>query len=95
MSKKKQAGLQQRIAELEIKKRSSMMGAIAAFIIMIVLIVLKLTLQGNGAEWANSTFANMAIFIAAIVLAGAAGIGTRNWNRARKEIDAIRMKLRK
>lgn len=84
-----------RVANLQIKKRNGILVAVAAFIGLAVIIALKLMLQGQGFEWLNSTFANMGIFIVAIVCAGIAGWGTRTWNRARKEIAIIQSRSKK
>lgn len=90
MSSKKSKGRRaQRIQELEMKKRSGLIQAIAAIVIMVVLIIIKTTFASAGTEWANSQIANMAIFACAIVAAGFAGYGSRRWNRARKELDAL------
>lgn len=89
MSKKKGKNRAQRISALEVKQRSGfiqMMGAIGA---CVVIIVAKLNLTAIGAEWANSMVVNAVIFISALVLAGVAGYGSRNWYRARKELRAL------
>lgn len=93
MSGKKGKGRQaQRMQELEIKKRSGMLQAVAAFVIMVVLIFIKTTFSASGAEWANAFATNAIIFIAALVAAGFAGYGTQRWNRARKELDRLKAK---
>lgn len=89
MASKKEQRQQAQIAELEIKKRNGMMRAVAAFVVLFVLIFIKTSLTSAGVEWANSQIANMGIFVIAIVAAGFCGIGTRDWNRARKALDAI------
>lgn len=91
-SSKQKAKRQQRIQQLEVKKRSGLMQVIAALVIMVVLIVIKTTFTTMGAAWANTQVANMGIFIAALVAAGFAGYGSRKWNRARKELDALNHK---
>lgn len=92
-NKKKNAQI--RVAHLQIKKRNGLLVAVAAIVGMAVIIALKLTLQGQGIEWLNSTFGNMGIFIIAIVCAGIAGWGTRTWSRARKEIATIQSRSKK
>ena len=89
---KKKAVMNQ-IAQLEDKKRNGMLRAVIAFAGLAFLIWIKLTLQGQGVEWANSTFANLALFILAIVAAGVAGMGTRAWQKARTEIAQLQKKL--
>lgn len=91
-NKKKNAQI--RVANLQIKKRNGILVAVAAFVGLAVVIALKLMLQGSM-EWLNSTFANMGMFILAIVCAGIAGWGTRTWNRARKEIAIIESRSKK
>ncbi len=91
MSSKKSKGRQaKRIQELEVKKRSGMLQAVAAFVIMVVLIFIKTTFSAMGAEWADAFATNAVIFILALVAAGFAGYGTRRWNRARKELDQLK-----
>ncbi len=94
MSNKK-AKLQQQIAELDLKRRNGMMRCIAAIVGFAVLIVLKLSLSSNGAAWVDTTVANGIFFVMALVAAGIAGIGSRDWRRARMEIAALSQKLRK
>lgn len=88
-SKKGKERRAQRVQELEAKKRAGLIQVIAAIVIMVVLIIIKTTFSTAGAEWANSQIANMAIFVCALVAAGFAGYGSRQWNRARKELDAL------
>ncbi|WP_251213028.1 hypothetical protein [Adlercreutzia murintestinalis] len=89
----KKAKLQQQIDELELKKRNGMMRCIVAIVCFIVLIVLKLTLQGSGVEFVNTVQANGVFFVIALVAAGFAGIGSRDWARARREQAALLQKL--
>lgn len=94
-SNKKKQRLKNEIAHLEIKKRNGLMRGIAAFVVMIVLIALKTGFTTAGYEWANTMVANMAIFILAIVAAGIAGVGMRDWQRARLAIRAREQQLHK
>lgn len=92
---KKRAKLQQQAADLELAKRNGMMRCIVAIICFTVLIIVKLSLTYSGVEWANSVQANGAIFILALVAAGFAGIGSRDWKRAKDQLAAVQQKLRK
>lgn len=92
-NKKKQ--IQNRISELEIRKRNGMMRAIVAFVGLAVCIAVKLHFEYQGAEWANSMYASLALFILALVAAGVAGMGTRAWKKCRDEIRALEAKLSK
>lgn len=89
----KKKAIMNQIAQLETKKRNGMMRAVVAFAGLAFLIWIKLMLQGQGVEWVSSTFANLALFILAIVAAGVAGMGTRAWQRARTEIARLEKKL--
>ena len=89
-----QKEIRNRIAELKIIKRSGLIRAVAAFVGMVVLIAVYLTFQYQGAEWANSTFGSMALFLLAIVAAGVAGLGTRRWKLARNEMLELQKKLK-
>lgn len=88
-NKKGKGRLEKRLQELEIRKRSGFVQVVVSLVVMVVLIIVKTTFAMQGAEWANSQVANMAIFICALVAAGFAGYGSRRWNRARKEINAL------
>ena len=92
---KKERRAREEIAQLEIKKRNGMMRAVAAFAGLAVLIAIKVNLAYQGVEWANTMIANGAIFILAVVAAAIAGMGTRTWNRARMQIQALQIKLKK
>lgn len=92
---KKRKNAQIKIAQLEIKKRNGLMVAAAAFVGLAALIALKLTLEGQGVEWANSTFANMGLFVMAVVAAGVAGWGTRSWRKSRDEIRRLQGNFKK
>ena len=89
-----QKAIRNRIAELKIIKRSGMMRAVAAFVGMAALIAVFLTFRYQGAEWADSVFGSMVLFVLALVAAGIAGIGTRTWKRAKDEMEDLQRKLK-
>ena len=89
-----QREIRNRIAELKIIQRSGMMRAVAAFVGMAAIIAIYLAFQFQGAEWANSMFGSMALFILAIIAAGIAGLGTRRWKLARKEMEELKKRLK-
>lgn len=89
----KKKAIQAQIYQLQQQKKAGMARAVAAFVGLAALISLKLALQGQGFEWANSTFANMLLFVLAIVAAGVAGMGTRAWQKARTQISQLEKKL--
>lgn len=91
---KKQKQIQAEIAELELKKRNGLMRCIAAIVIFIVLIIVKVTLVNQNVEWASSDFANIAIFVLALVFAGICGMGSRAWVNAKRQIEALQERLR-
>ncbi len=90
----KQKKLEQEIARLESQKKVGLLRAVAAFLGLFILIGLKTILQGQGYEWANSLIVNMALFVLALVAAGVAGLGTRKWNLARKQIERLEKMLK-
>lgn len=92
--KKKQKQIQAEIDRLELKRRNGLMRCVASIVIFTVLIIIKITLVNQGVEWANTSFANMAIFILAIVFAGICGMGSRAWVKAKNEIAELESKLR-
>ncbi|WP_165061469.1 MULTISPECIES: hypothetical protein [unclassified Adlercreutzia] len=92
---KNKAKIKQQIYELKLKKRNGFMRCIAAIVGFAVLIVIKISLSSNGVEWASTTVANAIFFIMALVAAGFAGLGSRDWRHARDEILALNQKLHK
>lgn len=92
-SKKKRVADQ--IAELEIQKRNGLMRAVVAFVGLAAVIACKVALTNGGVAWANTNFANIAIFVLALVAAGVAGFGSRDWMKARDRIRELQSKLRK
>ena len=86
---------QVKVAQLELKKRNGVIVAVAAFVGLAVLIALKLGFEAQGAEWAASPIASLALFILAVVAAGVAGWGTRTWRRSRDEIRVIQSRSKK
>lgn len=90
----KKTKIQAQIGELELKKRNGMMRCVVAIVCFVVLIVLKLALQANGVEFVATVQANGVFFVMALVAAGFAGIGSRDWARARREQNALIQRLR-
>lgn len=93
LSKKKKSALIAEINKLQNTKRRGLLQSVIAFVGLALCIWVKLTFQAQGAAWAQSDFASMALFLLALVAAGFAGIGMRNWNRARMRINEIMKKL--
>jgi high-affinity Fe2+/Pb2+ permease len=89
----KRIKLENKIYNYEKKAKKSLIIAVAAFVICAIFIALKLYFTGLGMEWASNDFANMTTFIVAVVAAAFAGIGARDWMRARNEIKALRAKI--
>lgn len=90
----KQKKIRQEIAHLESQKKIGLLRAIASFLGLFILIALKTTFQMQGQEWANSMYVNLGLFILALVAAGVAGLGTRKWSLARKEISRLEKMLK-
>ena len=89
MSKKKGKNAQQQIAELRVKRRAGLIKVIAAIAGLTALIIVKQNLMMAGVEWASSEPANLGIFLAAVVAAGFAGYGSRDWRRAGQKKDQL------
>ena len=53
-SRKSKGRREQRLQELEVKKRNGFIQVIAAVVIMVVLILIKTTATIQGAAWANT-----------------------------------------
>lgn len=95
MSKKKGKNAEQQIAQLRVKRRAGLIKVLASIAGLTVLIMVKQTLVANGVAWASSEVANIGIFIAAVVAAGFAGYGSRDWRRAGQRIDQLQGSARK
>lgn len=93
-SNKKQR-LQAQLEECELKKRSGIVRVIASVVIFVVVTAVKQFAIVQGVELASHMVANMAFYIMALVLAGVAGYGARDWMRANNEMRAIQAKLGK
>lgn len=91
----KRKNAQVKVAQLEIKKRNGLVVAVAVFVALAVIIGLKLSFEAQGVEWAATPFANLTLFVLAVVAAGVAGWGTRTWKRARDEIRVIEKRSKK
>ena len=87
----KKKRMESELAEQEAKRRSGLIrliGSIAAFII-----VARQFFAMEGAEWIESPFVSFGIFAFAVVMAGVAGYGARDYVRARDRINAIYRRL--
>ncbi|NGM16429.1 hypothetical protein GMI70_00115 [Eggerthellaceae bacterium zg-893] len=93
-STKKKRLLEQK-AELKSKRRSGLIRVIAPIAGFVVAAAIKTAGEASGATWATSSFVNAAFFVGAIVLAGVAGYGSRDYRRATLEIREIEDKLAK
>ncbi len=95
MSKKKGKSAQQQIAELQLKRRSGLIKVIAAVAGLTVLIIVKQNLTAAGVAWASGEVGSYAIFAAALVAAGFAGYGSRDWYKAGQKIEQLQSGMRK
>ena len=84
--------IQSEIAELEIEKRHGLIRLVAGIVLFIIAAALKQWFMVQGAEWANSTFANLFIFMFAVAMALVAGLGSRDYMRAHDKINRLRNK---
>ena len=95
MSKKKGKSAAQQIEELRVKRRSGLIKVIAAVAGLTVLIIVKQNLVAAGVEWASGEVGSYAIFAAALVAAGFAGYGSRDWYKAGQKIEQLQSGMRK
>lgn len=93
-SSKKQRVLEE-IAELEVKKRNGLMRVLGAIIAFVVITAVKESLVAQGVAIASDMFVNALFYITALVLAGVAGFGSRDYMRASNQLRATREKLGK
>lgn len=89
MAKGKSKKQAQRIAELQVRKRTGLVRTIFAIVLFAALIVVKTTLVSMGVEWANSTPVNGGFFALALVFAGIAGWGSRTWAIANRQLKDL------
>ena len=93
-SGKKQRLLEE-IAEFEVKKRNGLMRLVGAIIVFVVITAVKETLVAQGVAIASDMMVNALFYITALVLAGVAGFGSRDYVRANGQLRAAREKLGK
>ena len=93
-SGKKQRLLEE-IAELEVKKRNGLMRLVGAIIVFVVITAVKETLVAQGVAIASDMMVNALFYITALVLAGVAGFGSRDYVLATGQLSAAREKLGK
>lgn len=93
-SGKKQRLLEE-IAELEVKKRNGLMRLVGAIIVFVVITAVKEILVAQGVAIASDMMVNALFYITALVLAGVAGFGSRDYVRANGQLRAAREKLGK
>lgn len=95
MSKRmSQKEIKRRIDALKVKQRNGLMWAIIAFLAMVALIATYVNLQSQGVYWTTTSFGSLVPYIAAVIAAGFAGVGTRKWKKARDEIKKLEKKLK-
>lgn len=92
---KKKQRMMANLEEMELKKRSGLIRVVAAVVIFVVVTAIKEAGVQAGVELASDMFVNAAFYIMALVLAGVAGYGARDYVRANNEIRAIQTKLGK
>lgn len=93
VSTKKRRNLE-RIAELELKKRNGLMRVVAAIVAFVVITAVKEICVAQGVEMASHMVVNAMFYLTALVLAGVAGFGSRDYARANNEIKALREKIK-
>ena len=90
-----EAELREYEAELEVKKRNGLMRLVGAIIVFVVITAVKETLVAQGVAIASDMMVNALFYITALVLAGVAGFGSRDYVRANGQLRAAREKLGK
>lgn len=84
----------ERIEELELKKRGGLVRVVVAVVIFVVVTVIKESCIAMGVALASHMVVNVAFYIMALVLAGVAGLGSRDYMRANTEIKGIQEKMK-
>lgn len=92
---KKKQRMAAELEELSLKKRSGLIRVIIAVAVFVVVTAVKETAVAQGVELASDMFVNAAFYIMALVLAGVAGYGARDYVRANNQMRAIQAKLGK
>lgn len=83
-------GIENKIAELEIRKRNGLLRAVASVAGFILIAVLYTKGIQMSSALEGSMVVRGMIYITAMVLAGVCGYGARAWYRADNEIKALR-----
>ena len=93
VSNKKRRQLEQ-IEQLELKKRSGLVRVLAAIVAFVVVTAVKESCVAAGIALASDMFVNIAFYLLALVLAGVAGFGSRDYMRASNAIRDIQAKMK-
>lgn len=90
---KKKQRMEAELEELSLKKRSGLIRVIIAVAVFVVVTAVKEAAVAQGVELASDMFVNAAFYIMALVLAGVAGYGARDYVRANNQMRDIKVKL--
>lgn len=91
----KKQRLRKELEEAQLRKRSGLIRLILAIVIFIVVTAIKQAAVVAGVAIASHMVTNAAFYIMALVLAGVAGYGARDYVRANNDIRALNAKLTK
>lgn len=90
---KKKQRMEAELEELLLKKRSGLIRVIIAVAVFVVVTAVKEAAVAQGVALASDMFVNAAFYIMALVLAGVAGYGARDYVRANNQMRDIKAKL--
>lgn len=90
---KKKQRMEAELEELSLKKRSGLIRVIIAVAVFVVVTAVKEAAVAQGVALASDMFVNAAFYIMALVLAGVAGYGARDYVRANNQMRDIQAKL--
>lgn len=78
------------IERAQARGRRGLARALAAVAAFVVIALVRQTLLFQGVEAASTPVASVMVFVTALVLAGVAGYGARDFARARDEVRRLR-----
>ena len=92
MGKSKKQRRNEEIERLQLQKREGVIKIVIAVVLFVIVATVRQSLLMSQVEWVTSTFVSMGIFIFAMGMALLAGIGGRDYSRARMKLRQMNAK---
>ena len=89
----KKQRLEAELVEQEAKRRGGLIKLIVSIGGFVVLLIVRQYFASAGAEWVSNPIVSFSFFVLAVVAAAVAGLGGRDFARARARINQIYRQL--